>query len=93
MVKTMELDNCIKYDEAELLSMDIKQLAVQIIARLDLRTPDREAKLKFRRAFEEARREMQAILTDVASVGIPELETGIQAIIRKYFGREQEVVV
>jgi len=76
----------LEYDEKKLNDFTVKQLAVQVIARLDLFFPKHEANIAFGKARAEAKHELNNILEDVEAVGIPDLTEVISDIIEKYFG-------
>lgn len=81
----MPTDEIISYDLDELAEMTIKQLAVQVIARLDLNRPKREGHVEAKKFYEDAYLECQDVLEDVEKLGIPYLENQLKDVIAKYF--------
>ena len=89
----MSLYDLISHDPEVLGVMTLKELAIQVLARIDLDRPTRESDLVAQDAREAMKVECESILTDVREVGIPDLESKLKTVMEKYFGSFTEVII
>jgi len=86
------LIDLIEYDPAVLLSMTQKELGVQLIARMDLRQPNRKEKLDAHHAFEAMHTRAVQYLAEVEALGISVLSEDLKEIVERYFAPVEVVV-
>lgn len=81
----MSIIETIEYDADKLAAMEVKQLLCQLIAREDLRRPNRESHLNARAVSKALELRSMAYLAKVTELNVPQLESDLKAIITAFF--------
>lgn len=76
----------ITYDVDELKSMETDALLIQIIAREDLKRPNRQYELRAAELHDKLVAEAKVYVAEMETFGIPKLTEAMQAVIAAYEG-------